>query len=95
MRGGGGRPGVRLPWSGPVRMHLCPQPHPSAAPAAFLGARGQDPTGSELRSIPSHFPTEAPLQGCLALCLMAEVAHLACRSLLAFLPNALLCIDSP
>lgn len=44
---------------------------------------------------PSHFPLEALLWGYSALCLMAEMAHLACKCLLSFLPNALLCIDSP
>lgn len=40
-------------------------------------------------------PTEAPLQGYSALCLVAEIAHLPCRCLLIYLPNALLYIDSP
>lgn len=58
------------------------------------------PTGSAQGSVwaisfPSHFSAEAPLQGDSPVCLTAEIAHLTCKCLLFFLPNALLCIDSP
>lgn len=68
--------------------------------AAFLEAHGWYPIGSapswvwKIRFL-SHFPTEALLQGYSALSLVAEVAHLTCKCLLSFLPNALLCIDPP
>lgn len=48
---------------------------------------------NDMFSIP--FPYGSTASGLFSPLLMAEVAHLACKCLLSFLPNALLCIDSP